>query len=477
MKWTIPRASWIVSSSVRRDAHHRRASYGSHDERGHRALVTRAPDQAYAPGVVGRRHQDHAPEALPGREGEVAGELLHRVVHFLGERDDGGIGHAHVAKDPHGALLPRRLAADLSGDGDRIPAARDHDAWGVPEAVERGRLQLANRGSPVQDEDRIARLEGIGNDQGRPQRRDAEAHGDQGHGHERRHHHCPPPETSLVHWKNGARRAILPDVMASPGAIAFEIGPLVVRWYGILMAVAIVVGLWLGHREAKRERLPADDIISAAQWAILAGLVGARLYEVIFNWDYYGQYPAKIIAVWEGGLAIHGGLIVGPLVGALLAWRWRLPVLRGFDVAAPSIAIGQAIGRWGNFFNEEAFGRPTNLPWKLYISPAHRPPGFGQFEYFHPTFLYESLWDFAVFVLLVAWLRPRLREHPGALFFTYIGLYSIGRFAIEALRLDSFWVGQFRVPQLASLAGVIVALIGVGWTYRRTRPAHGASSA
>ena len=265
--------------------------------------------------------------------------------------------------------------------------------------------------------------------------------------------------------------------MASPGAIAFEIGPLVVRWYGILMAVAIVVGLWLGHREAQREKLPADDIISAAQWAILAGLVGARLYEVIFNWDYYGQYPAKIVAVWEGGLAIHGGLIVGPLVGAFLAWRWRLPVLRGFDVAAPSIAIGQAIGRWGNFFNEEAFGRPTNLPWKLYISPAHRPPGFGQFEYFHPTFFYESVWDFAVFVVLVAWLRPRLREHPGALFFTYIGLYSIGRFAIEALRLDSFWVGQFRVPQLASLAGVIVALIGVAWTYRRTRPAHGASSA
>ena len=117
------------------------------------------------------------------------------------------------------------------------------------------------------------------------------------------------------------------------------------------------------------------------------------------------------------------------------------------------------------------------MPWKLYISPAHRPPGFGQFEYFHPTFLYESVWDFAVFVVLVAWLRPRLREHPGALFFTYIGLYSIGRFAIEALRLDSFWVGQFRVPQLASLAGVIVALIGVAWTYRRTRPAHGASSA
>src|SRR3989440_3228129 len=204
---------------------------------------------------------------------------------------------------------------------------------------------------------------------------------DQGHEHG---HHRPPSKTSQAHWKNGARRAILPDVRASPGAIAFEIGPLVVRWYGILMAVAIVVGLWLGHREAKRERLPADDIISAAQWAILAGLVGARLYEVIFNWDYYGQYPAKIIAVWEGGLAIHGGLIVGPIVGIWLAHRWHLPILRALDIAAPSVAIGQAIGRWGNFFNEEAFGRPTDLPWKLYISPAHRPPGFGQYDFFHP---------------------------------------------------------------------------------------------
>jgi phosphatidylglycerol:prolipoprotein diacylglycerol transferase len=260
-------------------------------------------------------------------------------------------------------------------------------------------------------------------------------------------------------------------MFASPGAIAVQIGPLVIRWYGILMATAIVVGLWLAHRQAKREGLPADDIISAAQWGILAGLVGARLYEVVFNWDYYGQHPAKILAVWEGGLAIHGGLIVGPLVGAWLAHRWRLPVLRCLDVAAPSLALGQAIGRWGNFFNEEAFGQPTNLPWKLYISPSHRPPGFTQYEFFHPTFLYESLWDFAVFLALITWLRPRMRAHPGALFFVYIGLYSIGRFAIEAIRLDSFWLGSIRVPQLASVIGVLIAVIGVAWSRRRVTPA------
>lgn len=257
-------------------------------------------------------------------------------------------------------------------------------------------------------------------------------------------------------------------MFASPGAIAFQIGPLVIRWYGILMAVAIVVGLWLAHREARKEGLPADDIISAAQWAILAGLVGARLYEVAFNWDYYGQYPSKIIAVWEGGLAIHGGLILGVAVGAVLAVRWKLPVLRALDVAAPSLAIGQAIGRWGNFFNEEAFGRPTSLPWKLYISPSHRPPDFAQYEFFHPTFLYESMWDVGVFLVLVGWIRPRFRDRPGTVFFAYVGLYSIGRFLIEGLRLDSFWLGSFRVPQIASVIGLVIAVIGVAWTQRRS---------
>jgi phosphatidylglycerol---prolipoprotein diacylglyceryl transferase len=256
-------------------------------------------------------------------------------------------------------------------------------------------------------------------------------------------------------------------VFASPGAIAFEVGPITVRWYGILMATAILVGFWLAHRRAVEEDLPADDLLRAAQWAVVAGLIGARLYEVAFNWDYYGRYPSKIIAVWEGGLAMHGGLIAGPLIGVLLAWRLRLPILRSLDVIAPSMVLGQAIGRWGNFFNEEAFGRPNDLPWKLYISPAHRPPEFRNQEFFHPTFLYESLWDLLVFVVLVWWVRPRVRRHPGAIFFSYIGLYSVGRYFIESLRLDSFWVGSLRVPQLASVAGVLVAVAGLLWVLRR----------
>jgi len=204
--------------------------------------------------------------------------------------------------------------------------------------------------------------------------------------------------------------------------------------------------------------------------------VGARLYEVVFNWDYYGRYPSKIIAVWEGGLAMHGGLIVGPLVGALLAWRWGVPVLRSLDVIAPSMILGQAIGRWGNFFNEEAFGAPTDLPWKLYISPTHRPPEFRQVDFFHPTFLYESLWNLLVFALLVWWIRPRVGRYPGAVFFAYVGLYSVGRFFIEALRLDSFWIGPLRVGQLASVAGVLVAAAGIWWALRRP-PIHATPAA
>jgi phosphatidylglycerol:prolipoprotein diacylglycerol transferase len=158
---------------------------------------------------------------------------------------------------------------------------------------------------------------------------------------------------------------------------------------------------------------------------------------------------------------------VGFLVGAVLAYRWRIPVLRSLGVAAPSVILGQAIGRWGNFFNEEAFGRPTDLPWKMYISPPNRPPEYQNAEFFHPTFLYESIWNLAVFAVLVGWLRPRYRQQPGALFFWYLGLYSLGRLFIEGLRLDSFWVAGFRVAQLASLAGIAVAIAGLAWTRRR----------
>ena len=171
--------------------------------------------------------------------------------------------------------------------------------------------------------------------------------------------------------------------------------------------------------------------------------------------------------MWEGGLAIHGGLIVGGIVGAVVAARRGLPVLRTFDLVGPAGAMAQAIGRWGNFFNEEAFGGPTDLPWGLYISPARRPAAFRSVERFHPTFLYESLWDLVVFALLVWWIRPRWHDRPGAVFFWYIGLYSVGRLFIEGLRVDSFWAGTYRVAQIASIAGILFAVAGLFWICRR----------
>ena len=255
----------------------------------------------------------------------------------------------------------------------------------------------------------------------------------------------------------------------SPGAIALHVGPLTLRWYGILMASAMALGLWLAHRDARRRVLDPEPLLKAAELALLGGLVGARLYYVAFNLDYYGQMPSKIFAVWEGGLAIHGGVIGGIILGGGYAWWRRLPVLHYLDIAAPSLALGQAIGRWGNFFNEEAFGTPTDLPWRLYIPPSHRPPEYAQSEFFHPTFLYESLWDGLVFVLLVWVFRDRVARAPGALFLTYLGLYSVGRFCTEALRTDALMAGPIRVAQLVSVVGVALALVGVPLMVRRSR--------
>jgi phosphatidylglycerol:prolipoprotein diacylglycerol transferase len=257
-------------------------------------------------------------------------------------------------------------------------------------------------------------------------------------------------------------------VFRSPGAIAFSVGPLTFRWYGILMASAMAVGLWLAHRDARRRGLDPETLLKAAELSLIGGLVGARLYYVAFNLDYYAAVPSKIFAVWEGGLAIHGGVLGGVIVGGGYAWLKRLPVSTYLDIAAPSLAIGQAIGRWGNYFNEEAFGTPTALPWKLYISPSARPIEYAQADFFHPTFLYESLWDALVFALLVRVLRARLARAPGALFLGYLGLYSIGRFATEALRTDALMLGPIRIAQLASVAGVAAALIGIPLLLRRT---------
>jgi len=250
-------------------------------------------------------------------------------------------------------------------------------------------------------------------------------------------------------------------MLASPGAIAIQIGPVAIRWYGLLIATAVFLGIFLAEREARCRGEDPEQLVNVAVIAIIAALVGARLYYVLFNWDHYAFSPWKIFAVWEGGLAIHGGLLAGVSAGAFVAWRRSLPALVYLDIAAPPLALGQAIGRWGNFFNQEAFGIPTDLPWKLYIDPGHRPPHLAEYEYFHPAFLYESIWDFVVFVLLFGLLRKRLEAVRGALFLSYLGLYSLGRFFIEGLRIDSLMLGPFRAAQIMSLVLVLCSVVGL----------------
>ena len=259
-------------------------------------------------------------------------------------------------------------------------------------------------------------------------------------------------------------------MFASPGTEIIQIGPITLRWYGLLIASGALLGLTLATREAVRRGLDPDALTTATLVAMLTGFIGARAYYVAFNWDLYAARPWDIPAIWKGGLAIHGGLIAG-LLGAWLSMRTRrLPLLPYLDVAAPSVVLAQAIGRWGNFFNSEAYGRPTDLPWKLYIPPERRVPGFERFEFFHPTFLYESLWDFAAFLVLFFVLRRRLERYPGALFLCYVGLYSVGRFFVEGLRLDSLMAGSLRAAQLMSLVLLLVAVAGLVWRLR-TAPA------
>jgi phosphatidylglycerol:prolipoprotein diacylglycerol transferase len=268
-------------------------------------------------------------------------------------------------------------------------------------------------------------------------------------------------------------------VFRSPGpiALAFRLPadlPLVgglsvsIRWYGVLIASSMALGLWLATREAARRGESSDDLLKAAELALIGGLVGARLYYVLFNLDYYQSQPWwRMFAVWEGGLAMHGGLIGGLLTGGAYVWAKGLPLLTYLDIVAPSLLLGQAIGRWGNFFNEEAFGGPTALPWKLYISEPRRPPAFVDHQYFHPTFLYESLWNLGAFLVLFFVLRRRLERAPGALFLAYLGLYSLGRFWVEGLRTDSLMLGSMRVAQLVSVLAIAVAAVGIPLLMRR----------
>lgn len=259
----------------------------------------------------------------------------------------------------------------------------------------------------------------------------------------------------------------------SPGPVVFSLGPLTVRWYGLLIASAVLIGLSLSKRLAQLRGVKPQLIEALVIWLVIGAIPSARLYYVLFEWQSYSQHPEQIFQIWKGGIAIHGA-ILGGLAAALLLSRFkRVSFWQLADLVAPSLILGQAIGRWGNFFNSEAFGRPTDLPWKLYIPPNRRPLGYESFNYFHPTFLYESVWDLAVFGLLLTLFFRSLRSNAsprlGTIFLVYLVTYSLGRLWVEGLRTDSLMLGPLRIAQIVSLLGIALGLTGLSWLYVRRR--------
>lgn len=260
----------------------------------------------------------------------------------------------------------------------------------------------------------------------------------------------------------------------SPGPIIVELGPLTLRWYGLLIASAVLIGVTLSQYLAKRRNIDPDLIGDFAIWLVIAAIPCARLYYVLFEWEEYAQRPEDIFAIWKGGIAIHGAILGGILAAVIFSRIQKISVWRIADVVMPSVILGQAIGRWGNFFNSEAFGAPTDLPWKLYIPRANRPLEYINYEYFHPTFLYESLWNlmvFAVLMYLFFWgLRHPLRYKVGTIALVYMIAYSSGRVWIEGLRTDSLMLGSLQIAQMVSLGAIALGIVGLIWLYVLKRP-------
>ncbi|HZX36393.1 MAG TPA: prolipoprotein diacylglyceryl transferase [Thermodesulfobacteriota bacterium] len=242
--------------------------------------------------------------------------------------------------------------------------------------------------------------------------------------------------------------------------ILFDFGLIQIRFYGIMYVVGIIAGAYLIRSEVKRKEisLTNDDVANFIMWVAIAGIIGARLYYVIFNWDYYATDPFEIPAIWHGGLAIHGGLIGGILAAWAYVRKKRVPFFRMSDAAAPALILAQAFGRFGNFMNGDAHGTPTNLPWGM-VFPAESMAGI---EFpgipIHPVMLYEMLINLSIFSFL--WFVLRKRGHKdGFVFAMYFLLYSGGRFFVEFFRADSLMLGSLRAAQIMSLVLMGAAII------------------
>jgi len=240
---------------------------------------------------------------------------------------------------------------------------------------------------------------------------------------------------------------------------AFSIGGLTIRWYALFILVGIVAGIWLIRWLAVRRGMNPDFVLDMAPWVTVGAILGARLYYVLLKWGHYSSHPGEAINIRLGGLTVHGALAAGVAIVAYLCWRAGQRFLAWADLILVGFALGQGVGRWGNWANQEAFGTPSNLPWAVAIDPTRRPAEYVTATHFHPTFLYESLFDLAN-ALFLGWLvlkMPRSRLlREGDVLWTYFILYGIARFLIERIRTDSLYIGPLPAAYWLSFALITI---------------------
>jgi phosphatidylglycerol:prolipoprotein diacylglycerol transferase len=257
--------------------------------------------------------------------------------------------------------------------------------------------------------------------------------------------------------------------------VAFSIFGFEIVWYGIIIALATVIGFIVAYFTAGYRGEKKDEVLNFAPLALIFSIIGARLIHVLVNWSYYSRHPGYILAFRRGGLAIQGAILGGVIALIIFCKIRKLDFWLWADIASPALVLGQAIGRWGNFFNQEAYGKPTNLPWKIFIDEANRLPGYERYEYFHPTFLYESVANFLLFIILML-MHRYYKKRPGRIpngliFATYLGIYSIYRTIIEYYRIDSSSfktpLGEVKVVYIINMVTIIAAMLIANYVTRK----------
>ena len=233
-----------------------------------------------------------------------------------------------------------------------------------------------------------------------------------------------------------------------------------IYFYGVILAIAIIIGTFVSeYVSATFFKYPKDTVIDLAPYLVIFGIIGARLYYCLLNYDFYMRFPTEILAIRHGGISIHGAILGGFIGLIIYAKRHKLSILRLCDVTSIGLVLAQAIGRWGNFFNSEAFGLPTDLPWKLYIAPQYRPIPYNDYEFFHPTFLYESVLNLLIFIVLFLVIKFNKSKKDGNIALLYLVLYSLARIIVENLRIDSvMYIHGIPIAIIVSVCIIILAL-------------------